>query len=162
MGFMLSFPNTRSYLHGSALVSCHLKSKTNLSRWELLGYFNSTVTFSVGTTTACFDFLLTAETSAAWIISKTPPSGSENACLERNCLLVSTFLLVLCRLYDASGASVDTSSSLSWSKCCSAGDFWREALRFPGLSRDDPWPSEDGVAGLVLAVEDAFCERGGR
>ncbi len=27
-------------------------------------------------------------------------------------------------------------------------------MRFPGLSRDEPWPSEGGVAGLDLAVED--------
>jgi hypothetical protein len=61
-------------------------------------------------------------------------------------------------LYDSAGASTDSSSSLSLDKCCWTGDFWREALRFPGFSRDDPCPSEGGVAGLDLAVEYAVRE----
>jgi len=85
------------------------------------------------------------------------PSASEKACSDRSCLLKSIFLLGFCRLYDSTGASAD-SSSLSLDKCCWAGDFWREALRFPGFSRDDPWPSEGGVAAFDLAVDCAARE----
>lgn len=80
---------------------------------------------------------------------------------------MSIILLVFCRLYDipiglSAGASVElsSSSSLSASKCCGAGDFWREALRFPSWRRDEAYPSEGGVAGLDLVVEDAVREKG--
>jgi hypothetical protein len=137
-------------------------SRTNLSRWELLGYCNSTVTFSVVPETASFDFLFTEAISAAWIISKTPASASEKASSDRIRRFESTFLPVFCRLYKvAAGPFADmssSSSSLSSSKCGWAGDLWREALRLFGRGCEEPWSSEDGVAGLDLAVADAARE----